>query len=472
LTAAYDSPVRRAAVPLALAAIASAQLALFLRLRSTATDYDEGVYLLSVRALRAGEALGSDVFAAQPPGFYWLLRAIAGVLGDGVGDVRLGIAALSVAGVVGAWALARPLAGAFWALLPAALFAVAPPVPFYAVRVLSDLPALWLAVAGLGLAATATTRGGRSWPAAAGLALGAAVSVKLAAALVLPFAAVVLWERRRLAIAAAGAAVVWLMLLVVHAGALGDLWESAVVYHREARDTPAVVDRGDELRELFLARVPFTWLAVAGLVVLALRLARHRTSRIELAVWGWAAVGLAFLLEHEPLHENHLVWLPVPLALAAGTTLAAEGRRLGRWEPFAAAALAVVVAAGYVQQQRRAGGDDVPEPAGVVAAARLLDARTRPSDLVVTDVPAVAVLADRLVPGPLVDSARLRFETGTLTVGEVLDVIDDECVQAVVVGRSFPEQPGLVNGIAARFERRTAVGGLSLYDRRRRPCAT
>jgi 4-amino-4-deoxy-L-arabinose transferase-like glycosyltransferase len=463
--------VRRAAAPLALAAIAAAQLALFLRLRSTATDYDEGVYMLSLRALRAGETLGADVFAAQPPGFYWLLRAIAAVLGDGVADVRLGIAVLSVAGIVGAWALARPPAGALWALLPAAMLAVAPPVPLYGVRVLSDLPSLWLAVAGLGLAATATWRTGWFWPAAAGLALGAAVSVKLAAALALPFAAVVLWERRRVAIAAAGAALVWLVLLVVHAGSLGALWESAVVYHRKARSTPAVVDRGDELRELFLARVPFTWLAAAALVVLALRLLGRRATRIELAAWGWAAVGLLFLLQHKPLHENHLVWLPVPLALAAGTTLAAEGRRLGRWEPYAAAALALVVAVGYVQQQRRIGGDEVPEPADVVAAARLLDQRTGPSDLVVTDVPAVAVLADRLVPGPLVDSARLRFETGTLTVQEMLDLLDGQCARAVVAGRSFPEQPGLVAGIASRYEERTRVGALSIYDRRRAPCS-
>jgi hypothetical protein len=161
----------------------------------------------------------------------------------------------------------------------------------------------------------------------------------------------------------------------------------------------------------------------------------------------------------------------VPLALAAGTTLAMEGRRLGRRrEPVAAAALALVVLVGYVQQQRRVGGDDVPEPPEVVAAARLLESRTRSSDLVVTDVPAVAVLARRLVPGPLVDSARLRFQTGTLTVPETLDLLDRECVRAVVAGRSFPEQPGLVDGIASRFERRTSVGGLAVYDRRAAPC--
>jgi hypothetical protein len=183
-------------------------------------------------------------------------------------------------------------------------------------------------------------------------------------------------------------------------------------------------------------------------------------------------VSALFLLQHKPLHPNHLVWLPVPLALSAGTTLAAEGRRLGHSARYAAAALVLVLAIAYVQQQRRIGIDDVPEPAEVVAAARLVDVRTGAAELVVTDVPVVAVLADRLVPGPLVDTARLRFETGALTVDETVTVLDDQCVQAVVAGRAFPEHPDLMAAIADRYKERTRVDGLVLYDRRRAPCAS
>ena len=459
------------AVATALTVLSIAEIALFLELRRTATDFDEGVYILSVRALEAGQSLGGDIFAAQPPGFYWLLRLGAAILGDGVGDLRVWVAALSVLGVVGAWAAARPAVGSGWALLPASLLAVAPPVPLYGARVLADLPSLWLAVAAVGLAATATTRSAPAWPVAAGVALTAAASVKLAAAIVLPCLAIVLWSRRRLLLAAGGAIASGVVVLLVHAGRLGSLWESAVVYHRRARSTPPVLPRGEQLDELVGLRAPFTWLAALALVLLAWGLWRRRVGRLELAFWTWAALSGVFLLVHAPLHPNHVVFLPVPLALAAGTTIAAAtGRLPGQRELGVAVALALVVVVANIQQHRRLVAERTPEPAGIREAARLVAERTASGDVVLSDVPAVAVLAHRLVPGALVDTARLRFETRTLTTAEVLENVDRACVRAAAIGRAFAEQPGLAAAIASRFRTHTAVGGLELSTRRRSPC--
>ena len=42
---------------------------------SAPASFDEAVYVLATSAMRHGQALGSQIFTAQPPGFYTLIRA-------------------------------------------------------------------------------------------------------------------------------------------------------------------------------------------------------------------------------------------------------------------------------------------------------------------------------------------------------------------------------------------------------------
>ena len=56
----------------------------------------------------------------------------------------------------------------------------------------------------------------------------------------------------------------------------------------------------------------------------------------------------------------------------------------------------------------------------LVAAADRLEAVTRSGDRVVVDQPIVAFLAGRRVPPELVDTANSRFESGSLTIEDVL----------------------------------------------------
>ncbi len=79
----------RAELP-ALAVILAAQGLLFSRPIHSGTNYDEDVYLAALDALRHGQALGSQVFAAQFPGFYDLLRGLSYLTGVGVAPVRWG----------------------------------------------------------------------------------------------------------------------------------------------------------------------------------------------------------------------------------------------------------------------------------------------------------------------------------------------------------------------------------------------
>jgi len=69
------------------------------------------------------------------------------------------------------------------------------------------------------------------------------------------------------------------------------------------------------------------------------------------------------------------------------------------------------------------------------------------------------------VPGDLVDTAYLRFESGYLTVRQVLASIDQGNVAAVVVAREFRERPAILAGLARRFRHRVSRGKVAVYYR-------
>jgi 4-amino-4-deoxy-L-arabinose transferase-like glycosyltransferase len=451
----------------ALAILAAAQALLFGRLVGTDTDYDEGVYLASVDALEHGGRLGEDVFAPQPPGWYLLLRLISLAGADSVRGFHVGMVVVAILTCLAAYLLGRALAGPVAGLAASALQTVAPPFPLFAHRVLADLPPLGLALASFWLAVASRGR-----PAvvagAAGTALALAVTVKPNAVLALPsFLLLLLWEPtgrlRALAAAAGGAALVGAAFALAYRDVIGELWESVVVYHADARDTPAVIDKTHELVTFLNWRTPFAWLVVAGLAASVLLLRRRRLGPVW-ALWGWAAISAAFLALHHPLHYNHLLVLPVVLAVPAALALATLAESVGR-SGVALGALALLLAAGYVQQQRRIGLDDVPEEPELVAAARILERETAPDDLVVSDHSIVPFLADRRVAGPLVDTATLRFETGSLTDEEVVRELERRRVAAVAVGRAFEARPRIVRYLEARFPRRLRSGSVEVYLR-------
>ena len=137
-----------------------------------------------------------------------------------------------------------------------------------------------------------------------------------------------------------------------------------------------------------------------------------------------------------------------------------------RPEAAAVGVLGLLLVAGYGQQHRRLAVADMPENPELVAAAQTLRRVTMPDDLVVSDQPIVPFLAERRVWGPLVDTANLRFQTGSLTDGEVLRELEKGDVAAVVVGRSFLRRPALLAGIRVRYRRVERQGGISIWVRR------
>jgi hypothetical protein len=447
--------IARLAEPAVLAVILGAQALLLTRLLHSATNYDEDVYLAAVDALRHGQALGADVFAAQFPGFYDLLRGLSYVTGLSVAGIRAGLVVVALGGTVGAWLVGRRFGGPAGGLLTAALLVVAPPLDLFDGQVIADAPALALAALALGVA----TLAGPVAAVAAGALLACGVAVKLTALTAAPAVAWFL-GRRRLAHAAAGAAAVAALFLLAHVRTLGDLWTSAVSYHENARGTRAVIPHPHrQIFDQIPHKTPFFVLALAALVLLA----ATRRGRASWPPWTWVALALVFLFLHEPLHYNHLIVFPYSLAIAAGATLAAVLVPAPR---LAWAAVAVVLVGAFVQQVNRVDDARAGEPASNVAAARALERLTPPGARVIDDRPIVSFLAHRRVVGQLVDLAQLRFETGSLTDAKVIARLPG--ADAVVVSRTLRTRPRVLAALRARFRLAYDRGGVRIYLKRPR----
>ena len=104
----------------------------FTRSLGRRTNYDEGVYLASLDAMRRGQELGSELYTSQPPVFYWLLRALAAPFGSSIPDIRFAFALFALLGVAAAivlgWRLYGPPAG----VAAGALVAIGPPYATFA----------------------------------------------------------------------------------------------------------------------------------------------------------------------------------------------------------------------------------------------------------------------------------------------------------------------------------------------------
>jgi hypothetical protein len=175
-------------------------------------------------------------------------------------------------------------------------------------------------------------------------------------------------------------------------------------------------------------------------------------------------LGVAFLFLHAPLHLNHLVVFPFTLAVAAGATLGAALERLPpALTAAAAAALALAVVAGFVQQFHRVDLARTPEPSTNVAASRALARLVPAGARTVDDRPIISFLAHRRVVGPLVDLARLRYETGSLT--DRRTIADLGPAKAVVISRTLRERPAVLSYVRSHFTRRYDRGGVQIYVR-------
>ena len=455
---------RVAAEAAPLAVILTAGGLLFAHGLRAGTTWDEAVYLGQTDALAHGQKLGTQVFTAQPPGFHWLLLAVARIGGLGIDQLRLANLALALVGLLAVYVTARAVAGPVAGLAAAALLSIAPAYPTFAAEISADLPGCVLAAVSLACF-VAPTRRRRLWLVAGGLLFAAAELVKLDAfILVLPVAAYCATRRIRpadLGIASVAACAGFAAAAAGLGSELPAVWRSAVSYHVAARRVGGSISPNEhELTSFFHPHQPFTWLAVVGFAA-AIAL-RPRTKLPLWPLWATAVVSVLFLLWHRPIRDNHMVLLAVALAPAVGASLAVAA--VQRRRPVVIGALVLALLAAYVQDTRHAERQTALMP-GLTWAAKKVEAAVPPGQLVVSDHPIVPFLAHRQMPGQTIDSALLRFSAGYLTDGDVLHAIAEYHVPVVVVGRSFYTRPRILAALARQFPKHRTFDTITVYYR-------
>jgi 4-amino-4-deoxy-L-arabinose transferase-like glycosyltransferase len=390
-------------------------------------------------------------------------------LGQGFVDIRTGMLAIALLGLVIAWAAARALGGPAAGLAAAAVLAITPPYPTLAATVESDPPSTVLALAAIALALYARQR---PWLwAASGAALALAMSVKLFAIVAgLPILALVVYRRRLQAfvLAAAGFVVVVLAFVVAYRHVLHQLWQGVFGAHLQARGghQPGAESNLSRVLHVPDLHTPFGWLALAGIALSLFWLVRRRPLGLW-PLWLFTLGAALFTLTMKPLLDHHLVLLATALAVPAGAAVALTLLRLPRVLALAGTALLVLgICAGLYQEHRRLARNAVTETRNVRCAVDLVRMRASPDQLVVSDIPSIPYLAGRHQPGQLIDTSIARIVNEYLTPAGVLKEIDRVAPGVVVVGRNFRAKPEIVRGIEHRFPKTASCGDeIRLYWR-------
>lgn len=437
----------------------------YTRALGTRTNYDEGVYLASLDAMRRGQELGSQIYTSQPPVFYWLLRLLAAPFGSSIPHIRVAFVGLAIAGMAAAIALGWRLYGPPAGVAAGALVAIGPPYPSVAPTVLADVPAVALGLVSLALLGfalrSASPRPGAGF---AGAAFVLAVLTKLLAIpFVVPFLALTFAAgatRRVLPAALIGATLAALLVTAANAGAVDDIWRQVVTDHTDARNLGTLSGNLDQIRKLLEPRTPFGWLVPLGFLAFLLSGRARRTWPL----WTFVPSAVAFLVLVRPLTDHHLVLLSVACAIAAGPSLALAIGGLQRGpRVLATTVLVLFVVAGMYQEQRRLHRNDVADSSEVTWATRALERVTLPDALVVSDQPIVLFRAKRATDGPLVDISNTRVTGGSLTAADVIAEIDRSRPSAVLVDRMLRFLPAVLAHLDRDYGRRARCGSATLY---------
>ncbi len=492
-------------------------------LAAFSTEYDEGVYWLSLRAMAPGHPLYTSIAYAQPP--FFLLSTYPGFLlfGQTLPGARFVVTLYSLVGIAALYFIGARLGGRYVGLAAAALLAVDPLYVALSRTLDAEVPALAFMLVGVALALEAVR-----WEApddqrrrvlllASGALLGLAVMTKLLAVVgIVPAAVLLAWPdlgpqpgakkahagRARLALRARRGHSVWdlrpsapdvgllfagligtcLLVLVPFLSSAGALYHQAIGLHLAAA---RALGAGPAYNLRVIGAISGGyWLFGAALAAIALAI--WRRSLLVVAVAAWALASLLMLLVQQPLWPHHVVFVVPPLALLAALLLrlapplrAAGGRRLApsairlrqalKQPTLVTYSALILLGATFVVgliisvvEDKRAIEYAATDS---VLISYTLQRLTPEGDIVVTDDPYLVGLAGRNMPPELIDTSFVRIVTGDLTAQRLEEVIARDKVGAILFASGrFDRVPGFRDWVKQNFQVRQDFGaGRVLY---------
>lgn len=446
--------------------------------------FDDGQYGTVVLGLRDGDLPFKDLFSSQGPLYYPLL-GLADLVGlrSMDGPRVLTVVAGAVAAIA-TYAIARHLTGRWAAFVAGALVATSGSVLYVTAPLAGDGPALALSLAAVALACTYRARPSAGRAALIGLAMGAALCVKLivapagiaVAVLVLGTTGARRWRDAIVAVAAAAA----VAILSALPWGLSNVWDQSVSYHRDSERLRSYGGNAWTLLRTLAERDPFVLAALVGAGVTAVVVAWRRSRGEATSSWAtdgqttadldvrvgllvlvpWIVAQAAFLIAEPAMWRPHVSQIVAPLALLAML-------RPAPWRVLAV--IGVLLIPWWVVNVRPILW---PESYGRSEEAVVERLRALPVDAwVISDDPGFAWRAERRVPGDYVDVSMKRFQQGALTKRDVLRDASDPRVCAVLIwsGARLGSLPGLGPALEERgFEEVARYPGPTervLYER-------
>ena len=506
------------AVIVALLVIAIATRLYQLGLPFDRDSYDEGVYWQSLRAMAAGHALYSDIFYSQPPFFLLSTYPIYTLFGASLWSARLGIALISLFGLVGAFLLGKAISGRVGAIAALLLAVVDPLFLAQSQTIQAEASSVAFSFLAIGLALYwfkyPTGKRGLLLATLTGVTVALSIMCKLlGVSLLVPVVLLMLarlwWgagdvmgeekaekgtraaqapprpsmpaqiSRPYLSLTVGILAFIATMLLLTlpFFGSLQAFWSDVVTFHTAAGSVlggnPQMGQSGNIAK---LGTALATLLALTALYGTVAALLRRDWRVLPLLGWFLAT---AFLLWRQvPLFPHHFVSLTPPLVALAvmgvagleiysSTSTRASTLNLRTVLTWLAVLLILVTALAdtrtdllYYKNASARGVDGLAQLEARVAAD--LDRAIRPDQQVVTDAQFIADLASRNTPPGLVDTSMVRITTGSVTLSRLESLADQPQVHAVLffTGRfGLPEVATFHSWVAQRFHLLRSYGG-------------
>ena len=443
--------------------------------------YDEGVYWQSLRAMSAGHALYQDTFYSQPP--FFLLSTFPGYIlfGSTLWAARLGIALLSLIGLLGAFLLGKALGGRLGAVIALLLVIVNPVYLAESQTIQAEASSTAFSLLAVGLAYMwwEQPQGmvGICLAVLTGIMVTLGILCKLlSVSCLVPIVLLMLaciwqsWQKRTGAknvllppiVAGIVACIVTtLLVLLPFLNSYQNFISSVITFHTKAAAAFASSQHGNIT---LIGNALISWLGLAALFGMLLALLRRDWRVIPLIAWLLATL---FLLWHQvPLFPHHLIALIPPLiglavmgidnnltweslsrynlVSARSKSATTERGNQARFTPtfqnitaWMAIILIFIIVVLTVRQDREyyrsvaSMAADQQTQQELHVAADLQHAIT-PGQLVITDAQFIAALANRNTPPFLVDTSTVRIESGYLTLAQLENSASQPQVHAVL----------------------------------------
>lgn len=461
--------------------------------------YDEGVYWQSLRAMSVGNSLFGQIFSSQPPFFLLSVYPFFMLLGQNIWAARVGVACISLLGLLGAYLMGKAFAGRVGAIAAMILLIIAPLYLAESQILQAEAPSTALMLVSVGAACAWWEHpGGRRGLAMAilcGVALSLSILTKpLGVIAIVPIVLLVLarlWQMRqeqpgtrvKSLIPIIAAVVVCiataLVVLAPYFGSFNAFIQQAISYHTAAKAALISEEAGNThiLGQFLLANAALLLAAAFGALVALLR----RDWRV-IPLIAWFLVTFVVLLIQVPLFPRHAIALLPPMigmaVMALHNIPSLDELRstiptAKLVAPLAGFLILLVVVTGlipdYARYQQLSQQARSPSTQLEARIANDIQQATTPGQQVITDEQFIAALAHRSVPPFLVDTSMVRIVSGYLTLPQLIQAASAPNVHAVLFysGRFSIKQVASFHAwVAQHFHLlRTYDAGVELWTR-------